>query len=91
MPVLETYANPQGADFEKLDSPAAQKLDLLNKEAHRRNVILAKHAQLVLLEVDPSNRKLKSLQAPTAPASVAKRVEERDAERAEKEQARGSP
>jgi len=101
MPVLEAYANPQGADFEKLDLAGAEKLDKLNKEAHFRNGLLLKHAQLALLEVDPSNRKLKSLQQPAPPESIVKRVQDRIAaeeakkkaeeERAAKAAARNTP
>lgn len=81
------YVQPTAAEVKEMTLDQAQKIDQQNKTIFERNKKIAEAAKLILLDVEPTNRKLRELEIPGPAHSFVDIVTdrlEREAQEAEK-------
>ena len=68
---LEEYKVPTDEELKKFTLEQAEQIDNSNDEAARRNRQLVEGAKLILMEVEPENRRLRMIETPVPPVKYA--------------------
>jgi len=68
---LEEYKVPTDEELKKFTLEQAEQIDNSNDEAARRNRQLVEGAKMILMEVEPENRRLRMIETPVPPVKYA--------------------